>query len=307
MKKRIIIAILSVCIVLFAGCGAKTVHALEQAETVEETEVIATETEQEIEMTSTETVETTVTDLDEEESSVEADAVIVNGFEMVKHATADLDGDGIEEKITFDGKNLHVNDCVEDPSIDGVWRFEYDGNFSIVDYDKEDCYLEIMLPAEEIQDWINFYRYKDGEIQTIGRLIENYENEAFKVPGDGMVYATERMDVHETSYVYATYVFDGNELVFLESEDDYLYSTYEKHVCSLNEELTVYESKDRNSKVTIMKPQNVRFRSTDGKNWVEVVAEDGTSGWMYVGEPYTITDCDNKDVTEVFTGTGYGG
>ena len=72
MKKRIIIAILSVCIVLFAGCGAKTVYALEPtetAETAEETEVMvtesmeATETEEDVSLESIEMQED-ITDAD---------------------------------------------------------------------------------------------------------------------------------------------------------------------------------------------------------------------------------------------------
>ena len=51
---------------------------------------------------------------------------------------------------------------------------------------------------------------------------------------------------------------------------------------TLTDDLPVHASRDRSSETYDIKKQRVSITRTDGRNWMEVVAEDGTSGWIYV-------------------------
>ena len=102
MKKRIIATVLIMCTMLFAGCGAKTMYALEPSETeetVEETEVMETEsveeteTEEEVSMKSTEMQED-ITDADyiAMAKDCEKEFKILNGEEYDCEIAIDLRG-----------------------------------------------------------------------------------------------------------------------------------------------------------------------------------------------------------------------
>ena len=75
----------------------------------------------------------------------------------------------------------------------------------------------------------------------------------------------------------------------------------------LKETLTVYAERSEESKSFTMNPQKVLCVSSDLKEWIYLVAEDGTEGWLRVEEYARIPSLGNKESSEVFDGLGFAG
>jgi hypothetical protein len=124
---------------------------------------------------------------------------------------------------------------------------------------------------------------------------------------DGMnhIYAYNRFNIEQTKYVYVQYEINSDgKMEMLYPEEGYCYESGLEY--TLLENLPVYRERNRSGEVYYISPQTVTFTRTDAKNWVEVLAEDGTSGWMYVETPYWLPDL-QKSTSDVFEGLAFAG
>lgn len=225
-----------------------------------------------------------------------------DGYNYYKKVEVDLDGDGIEEKIEIieDGKNFRIDDKIY--SLDSEDTTYPDAIFSIIDLDTTDLTIEIIVPgicSDRLDSCTDIFRFKEDSLYYIGGIIQTGD---VTFDNKNHLFVAKTIDIHESNSIIAQYSINNDEKLEMDyPKEGYEFINYENHVCKLLVELPVYPEKDRTKEAYVIKPQNVRFRSTDAKNWVEVVAEDGTIGWMYVGKGYIIEDL-QKESSEVFEG-----
>lgn len=236
-----------------------------------------------------------------------------NVYQYSNKAEIDLDGDGSVDfiEMTEDGAQLIINGKqfrIEDEST----KFP-EAKFTIIDFNTMDSYIEIVALGEQnnvgMDDCLMcMFRYKEQELVCIGGLISGMRKGDITFDGLNHLYQRyHNVDIQETNYITAQFTINEEEkFEMMYPEEGYYYPTYERHTCELLVNLPVYAEKNLELEPYMIKPQTVRFRRTDAKNWVEVVAEDGTVGWMYVEEGYFMKDL-NMRTEEVFEGLWFVG
>jgi len=134
------------------------------------------------------------------EETVVDNGEIVQVIEVDKTLLADLDGDGVQEKITlrreektfgYKAYTLHfqVGELYYSGGFGGLVDM-YAGSltensFSLVDLDKSDGYKEILIKTSDFESYGHYLRYQAGEIIPIG--VVNYRGSLEPITGDGTV------------------------------------------------------------------------------------------------------------------------
>lgn len=122
--------------------------------------------------------------------------------------TVDLNGDGVEESVTYDVENLFINEEMVLQCGTELFGIDtpYDKSYYIFDIDLLDGYKEIGLremgPNGDVG--IHLYRYDAEQLQPIGgfrNVPQNGEELAISVPGDGTVWTVDRDFLLETCNV----------------------------------------------------------------------------------------------------------
>lgn len=155
------------------------------------------------------------------EETVADTGEIMQVIEIGKTLLVDLDGDGVEEKITlrteterdrYDHNSIHfqVNDLYYHGGkfaelVPGGWLGVSKTGFSLVDLDKSDNFKEIVI-YESNMDPICFLRYQDGALIPIGTipgnsLVNSEKLDFLTIPGDGTVSIKVNVDL---MYTYIT-------------------------------------------------------------------------------------------------------
>ncbi len=234
-------------------------------------------------------------------------------YQYASRAEIDLDGDLEREdiEISGDGAILFINNrynrIIEEDLV--FPRAE----FTIIDIDVNDSYKEILLTGMNTGDSMPSYfdvifRYKNGELICMGTIFAGLGGDTLYYDGHGQMYQEVDADVHESNVMTVQYfVNEDDKIERIYSDEGYYYPSYNKHACKLLERLPVRAERSLDLETYMIEPQIVRFRRTDGEYWVEVVAEDGTIGWMYIDPGYKVWDLDNKFAGDVFEGLWYAG
>ncbi len=155
------------------------------------------------------------------DETVDATDEIVQVIEMGKTVLADLDGDGVDEKITVRAEAEQIN-YYEDDIHFQIDELYYHGDnfdelicagiismrtFYLVDLDTSDRWVEIAIMEESCEN--NFLRYHEGGLFPIGEIsgisITSGEDGSTKILGDGTISTRERYDVLQTSHITKTW------------------------------------------------------------------------------------------------------
>ena len=246
-----------------------------------------------------------------------------------ENATAgklDLDGDGEDELICLE--SLEWNDKYD---YGMMFRADYRLRVNNVYYEGHgqslDAQVILYSPDGKM---ILLALYDDGPSGDPSTIFYQYDSEnkqmllAGEIPTDlrratienGVVKGSFRADMIETQFAVGYWIWNGTNMVLREDEtyEFGLYNTrygengevWEDGYMRLKENLTVYTERNEGSKALTMVPQKVLCVRSDLKEWIYLVAEDGTEGWLRV-EFAKIPSLGNKASREVFDGLGFAG
>lgn len=246
-----------------------------------------------------------------------------------ENATAgniDLDGDGQEERIYLEalegyGKyGIHFKSNTDYRlRVDEAYYQDYGSNIEprvmLYSPDAETILLAIIDAGPSGDPLTTFFRYdaESGQVLWAGELPWYFENVTIE---NGVIKSTFRVGMIETQSAIGYWIWNGEKIV---RRDDEVYQInlyherygengeiYKDGYMKLKETLTVYEERSEESKAFTMEPQMVLCTSSDLKEWIYLVAEDGTEGWLRVKD-FRIPSVGNKESREVFDGLGFAG
>ena len=225
----------------------------------------------------------------------------------------DLNSDGEKEKITytlandgeFDYAELYVNDAFHQ------MYFPVE-SFLICDIDPTDNYFEIGVSSIGMSsDYsTDFLRYDNGGLYWIGNVEDTVDGaseteftlvdsfgESLKINGDGTITAAKRLSLFQTWYAYSTYKLNNETNTLDEIQDMYYpygkdlmddYNAVSSKIYNENlpasytsQAINLYSSPDTSSDTVAFDAQKFVATATDNMNWVYLVGENGTSGWLY--------------------------
>ena len=202
-----------------------TTTAAETTTVAEETTAAETTTASE---TTTITEEETTTTVTEITPSIEKAAVQEYHY-LNEDVAFDLDGDGVQEQITYkylvdsDGE---ISDFMKILNVNGV---EYQNGYGydkylICDLDPTDNYVEIaMSTSRNTNDsYTEFLRYTDGELKYLGKVSDSVSaededattfelsklygaGESLVINDDGTIKASKRLSIFQTWFAYTSY------------------------------------------------------------------------------------------------------
>jgi len=235
------------------------------------------------------------------EETVVDNGEIVQMIEVDKTLLADLDGDGVQEKITLRlenkpskyGKEYTLHFQIGDLYYGGEIGFGelIDANytidinsFSLVDLDTSDNYKEIAVFIDMMQSGIYYYlRYQDGKIIPLG-VFSAWRTGTPPVSGDGTVSAKDRYDVLQTSVVTKTWKL-MNPNHFHASLEEVIPEYYEFELRSAEDKLTLlkdmtfYAEMNGNQDNVITLPVGTKIdiaRYYLEEGWIQILYEQDT-------------------------------
>lgn len=227
----------------------------------------------------------------------------------------DIDGDGAAEEIFFRAEQVDDYDSKILLSIgsDEKWTEELERivapnteYYFIADLDSSDKSYEIAVlddgPSGDPE--FHFMRYKDGKLIYMGSVFTDTAYDRLTVKGDGKIIGSGRLSLLQTWAAPFSWYVDGDSIKLLEEEWYYPYViSGSENAIKQVKPVTVYEaaSTDAARKVTEASAEIVTFGMTDNKNWVQFFKGDGTEGWIYLEDGFSIeSGGENVPVTEVF-------
>ena len=280
--------------------------------------------------TVTESSETAASESSPDESSAEPEKAGSDypvKYTSSATAEADLDGDGTPDKISFTPSKDDDDYICSKLNVNGTESeslFQTPDCFWICDIDTTDNLLEIGVSSVGMSDdyETEFYRLENGTLKSIGSIGSMIEG-AFESPfalapergvspvfnGDGSITANYRLDIFQTWFAKTTYRYDPASDAIKECGDMYYpygkdkADDYKKafdavyagadgelNIPTTKAEIGLYSDTDKSSSAVKLAPQQFMATATDNKNWVYIVGEDGTKGWLYIEEWDTATD-----------------
>ena len=286
-KKYILTVLLLTALALSAGCGKET-GSKSETETLQseaaETEMVA-DIISEPETLETEEEYDTQEETDEEfpEYGLNNDKKLVSkASKHLNYETEEANKISIsaeEGALYIDGEKYPLSENASSES----------DVFFLEDVDILDSTVEIFVP-ETISGWITpaigIYRFENKELKYLGNLNESRDGGDLYFDGMNHIYLADfRVHIPTADVVIAEFTINENEELELMNPEEgfpYRYVKEGSFDYTLTDDLPVHASRDRSSEVYDIKKQRVSITRTDGRNWIEVVAEDGTSGWIYV-------------------------
>ncbi len=232
--------------------------------------------------------------------------------------SVDLDEDGKEElvSVTFPetddlflaSPQIRVNDTVFDETYMmetiGLYMEAPDiATWYIFDVDLQDGYKEIAVYEDgpSGDPWTTLFRYEEGQLRQIGgfsdKPIDDRSKINIKVPGDGTIYASQRVDVMETNFAEGLWKLEQGEGFADASLELQLREMYEfygygadrgEFTPTVIDILQVYTKPDFEAEQIVL-PQGekldpYRYYPQDSENgWVQIAYHNRESfGWLYL-------------------------
>ncbi len=265
-----------------------------------------------------------------------------DGMQELVQVAFGILSDSLENGGTPAGNNLYhalptirINDYIFDETYlrENVGHYAENADIAtwyIFDVDVNDGYKEIGLYEDGPSDdaYTTLFRYEEGVLREIGgfsdcpigggvsgwvlqegddyqELVNSVDRSNIKiqVPGDGTIYATQRIDILETSFAEGIWKLQNSEnfeetVLELQMRDEYIFKSYEyrradtEYCPTVREELQIFAEKDLASEITVlaqgekMIPYRYYPDSKEGEKngWVELVyGEDfSKNGWIYL-------------------------
>lgn len=203
----------------------------------------------------------------------------------------DFDGDGQSESVSFlvngpyaGGGREYCVSCqifVEDDMLEqsgdniecGIYGVSLDG---------EHIWLVIADDGPSDDPICTFYSYEQGELKQIGAVKDWIDH--ISVTTDGLIMGGTSCRVFDTALIEACWQLDDSGMVLMIPQEYYrMYHYIDDYDVTLTEPITVYEDRNEQSAATIMQPQKIEIPYTDAVQWVYLVGEDGTAGWLRTG------------------------
>lgn len=220
----------------------------------------------------------------------------------------DLDMDGEPERVRMKlkGEGIWASDEYELYVNDIKFFEEYAQHLEVAFWgfspDGEKIILAIYEGGPSADPMTRFYQWKDGKLTEMGLICD--ELAELEIAADGMIRGKLCTDVIQTAYIKAEWRFNAEGM--LEQVPQEFMEFLWLNEVELLQPLTVY-SEPGGGETFIMEPQTVTFpRATSDRKWVEIKTEDGSTGWLEMGEDY-YTLKDGRNATEVFEGLAYWG
>lgn len=231
------------------------------------------------------------------EETVVDNGEVVQVIEVDKTLLADLDGDGVQEKITFRLENkpsrynsnyifhFQVGELYYGGEIGFVELINTnygirENSFSLIDLDTSDNYKEIAVLTDSFgSDWYCL-RYQDGKIIPLGIISRNNA----LISGDGTVSARVRYDVLQTSFITKTWKL-MNPNHFHASLEEVIPEYYEfelrpaENKLTLLKEMTFYAELNGNRDNLITLPAGTKIdiaRYYPEGGWIQILYEQDT-------------------------------
>lgn len=229
---------------------------------------------------------------------------------LARHTTADINGDGKDEKIFYDPLTgvLGVNEvCVY---VDDNFGWLRDFNiYSIVDIYGSDKQKEIYIRYNLPNDYKvnNFYSYKDG---TITMLVSESGEPA--IDGNGKLRFK-----NVVSQFFQTHSVDLNYQYYRDNSLRILKTNLNEAIVSVNgsksyqevqvkKEVKIYKDKNNSEVAAVLNVgENVKLIGYDEENWVMMENSKGVRGWLEV-EEMTVKEL-NLFSGDVFEGLFFAG
>ncbi len=283
-----------------------------------------------------------------------------DGTQELVQIAFDVLSDSSEDGETLTGNSLYhalptirINDYIFDETYlqENIGHYAENEDIAtwyIFDVDVNDGYKEIGLYEDGPSNdpYTTLFRYEAGVLREIGgfsdcpigggvpgwvlqegddyqALVNSVDrsNIQIQVPGDGTVYATQRIDILETSFVEGLWQLQNSESfeeasLDLQLREEYIFKGYEYRMTDMEfcpmvrEELQVYTDKDFSSQVMVLAQGEkvIPYRyfpdaeAGETNGWVELIyGEDfKESGWIYITNRMNIDQTDesgeSKDV-----------
>lgn len=224
-------------------------------------------------------------------------------YNVGKEIKADLNGDGITEKIYYGLDDFKVNDV---SYKNDILYMVYENNplddyFIIADTDERDTKKEIVLRVDGPSDDPEgiFFTYDGNKLVYCGSVPSYLDVEDFD--GKGNISGTLRLDILQTWWAPAKWEFDDSGNVVLAEQDMYYpYQPDEEYSITLTKDLPVHEKLTDSKQPTIIPPQKVKITRTDNKQFCYIEAEDGKKGWFFVEDFAKLPEVNGEYAYDVF-------
>lgn len=226
------------------------------------------------------------------------------GFKKVEgnQLSVDLNGDRVMDKILLDclagsdSYKLTINSAV----IEGTGN-NLDGVMYLCDIDNNDNFLEIAVtesgPSSDEATY--FYWYDGNKINPMGRI--QGSQYVIRIIGEGSVVTRTRGNILQTWFYTDKFKLNGSHQ--LENVPQVYYNM--NSMVKVKQRLALQKSPDDNEISAVLEPGDyVVITRSDDKQWCEIIAVDGRSGWFAV-EGFQRIKGVGMDSSEVFEGLSF--
>jgi hypothetical protein len=226
---------------------------------------------------------------------------LYDAYKASEKALIDLNGDEKKEEIIY--KNLHNagyklsanGSSVEDDKYTDLADF-----FAVVDIDKSDKYLEILISdyGPSSDDYSTFYFFNNNKLIKMGETAGVIEYNEIKIDGSGNFSARTRGQILQTWYFDKHYKLTSEHKLIEIPQDIYL-TDYDVFVKS---QIKLYtERNETGDYFDLLEGQIVKIVGTDDKEWCLIETSAGKKGWFAL-EHFNQIRNEGLDAGSVFAG-----
>lgn len=197
-------------------------------------------------------------------------------------AAVDLNGDGRSDRVSveFDDREGRYTVEVNEARF-SAYGLGLRGQFSVVDVDTTDRFLEIAVPEDgESSDWqTTFLRYDGHSVKSVGTLPGTF-NHSLRVDGSGVVHTKARSEFLQTWFYPVAYTVSKSLLAPI-VQDYYPMGTR----CRARLRFPLFARPAGEVVIgTIASGDSVTIVACDLSRWCIAQMKDGTWGWFQVLE-----------------------
>lgn len=206
-------------------------------------------------------------------------------YERNEKVVVDLDGDGVEEKITYRIKEDESGSKGYELQVNTTTVFaegnQFMDTFAIVDSNTQDSYKEIAIgdtgPSND--EVTTFYRYKEGKLIELGK-IEGLFTDGQGIDGSGQILSRTRSMTLPTWWLNIPYTLVEDSFKAQEGT----YNGYGGQVMTIID-LKVYEANNQEAVSYFLPKYSVLdIIGGDNKNWIQIKTQDEKTHWFYIDE-----------------------
>lgn len=218
--------------------------------------------------------------------------------------TADLNGDGKKDAITFCGKEGELEFTVEvNDARYTSYASTLTGLYTLTDLNKSDGLQEIAVseegPSADPRTYFLSYT-KDGKIVLLGKIPGYGEDITYHADGS-LTTSMYRGSILHTWFYPKTFRLDGNRLLKAVDEPLYPMST----PVTLRQELKLLTAPNSTETAFTLKPgDKATLVASDDRAWCQLRTADGKEGWFEV-EDFDLIKGTSWHSADVFEGLSF--